>query len=248
MNFLKDVWDTEGPLGIPMKDKQALQLEALLKDLPRDDLFKPGFLITEKATTELLPGEQADVSWISTEDRDRVLDMVIASGMNDEHFKLNPIVTLNHSYYCPPAGRSLWRKVISTGTTRGVKAKTVYPERPDHLPTDERWLPDCVFPLVEHGLLNGKSIGFLPTKVRVPSDEEKQKNPRLLHVHRIVEEWVLLEYALVYLPANANAVVGKKKGSRRKKVPEERKKKGSRNPYLARFLGNELDGVTGWAG
>jgi hypothetical protein len=80
------------------------------------------------------------------------------------------------------------------------------------------------------------------------SDEEKQKIPRLLHVHRIVEEWVLLEYALVYLPANANAVVGKKKGSRRKKVPEERKKKGSRNPYLARFLGYELDGVTGWAG
>jgi hypothetical protein len=32
MNFLKDIWDTEGPLGIPMKDKQALQLEALLSE------------------------------------------------------------------------------------------------------------------------------------------------------------------------------------------------------------------------
>ena len=71
MDFLKDIWDTEGPLGIPMKDKQALQMEALLKDLPKDDLFKPGFLITEKATTELLPGERADVSWISWSSRHR---------------------------------------------------------------------------------------------------------------------------------------------------------------------------------
>ena len=97
MNFLKDIWDTEGPLGIPMKDKQALQMEALLKDLPRDDLFKPGFLITEKATTELLPGERADVSWISTEDRDRVLDMVIASGMQRQRGHPSfPIIVSDH--------------------------------------------------------------------------------------------------------------------------------------------------------
>jgi hypothetical protein len=34
MTFPKLHYDTEGPLGLPMKDKQARMLEALLKTLP----------------------------------------------------------------------------------------------------------------------------------------------------------------------------------------------------------------------
>lgn len=204
--YLKDVWDTEGPFGIPMKDKQARQLEALLKDLPGggDDaeLFAPGKLAVEKATTELLAGERADVSWISTEDTDRYKDVVLSRGMNDDHFRLNPVVTLNHSYWCPPVGRSLWRKRVKDGPTAGIKAKTVYPTRPDDLPDDVPWRPDEVFPLVQAGLLNCKSIGFIPTKARHPTDAEAAKG-----VRRVVEEWVLLEYACVYLPCNQLAVV-----------------------------------------
>jgi hypothetical protein len=110
MDFLKDIWDTEGPLGIPMKDKQALAIEELLKSLPRTEDYQPRRVILKDAMTEFAPGERADVSWISTEDRDRDLEVVLSKGMNDEAFKLNPIVTVNHSYYCPPAGRSFWRK------------------------------------------------------------------------------------------------------------------------------------------
>jgi hypothetical protein len=175
MDFLRDIWDTEGPLGTPMKDKQALAVEELLKGLPRTEDYQPRRVLLKDAMTEFAPGERADVSWISTEDRDRDLEVVISKGMNDEAFKLNPIVTVNHSYYCPPAGRSLWRKVVKDSSRVGIKAKTVYPQRPDHLPKDSTWVPDEIFPLVEHGLLNGKSIGFLPTRVTVPSDEDKQK-------------------------------------------------------------------------
>ena len=53
----------------------------------------------------------------------------------------------------------------------------------------------------------GKSIGFLPTRVRPPTDDERQHRPELQKVQRIIEEWVLLEYACVYLPAQQNAVV-----------------------------------------
>src|SRR4051794_21134802 len=56
--------DCEGPLGIPCLDGQARALEAVLRALPRDDLYAPGHLVVERATTELLPGERCDVSWI----------------------------------------------------------------------------------------------------------------------------------------------------------------------------------------
>jgi hypothetical protein len=202
MEFDRQTYDCEGPLGFPMKDKQATQLESLLKDLPRDELFAPGRLVVEKATTELLEGERADVSWISTEDVDRYKDIVISSGMNDDHYKLNPIVTLGHSYWSPPAGRSLWRKRVKDGSTVGIKAKTVYPTRPESLPADCVWTPDEVFPLVQAGLLNGKSIGFIPTRARYPTDKEAAQG-----IRRVVEEWLLIEYACCYLPCNQTSIV-----------------------------------------
>jgi hypothetical protein len=205
--FLRPHYDTEGPFGLPMKDRQARALNALLKTLPPGDAYQPGKLVVDKATTELLPGERADVSWISTEDPDRQRDIVVAKGMSDEHFKLNPIVTMQHAYWLPPVGKSLWRKVVKDGDRRGVKAKTQYPQRPDSWSEGDDWPSDCAFTLVQAGLLNGKSIGFLPTKVRYPTDEEQQADPALRKVWRIVEEWLLLEYACVYLPAQQNAVV-----------------------------------------
>jgi hypothetical protein len=52
----------------------------------------------------------------------------------------------------------------------------------------------------------GKSIGFLPLKVHTPSDEERQL-PGWANVSKVFDEWLLLEYACVFLPAQGNAVV-----------------------------------------
>jgi hypothetical protein len=206
--FLKQHYgDCEGPLGIPCLDHQARALEAILNALPGDALYAPGHLVIEKATTELMPGDRCDVSWISAESPDRMRDVVIARGMNDEHFKLNPLVTLQHSYWMPPVGRSLWRKRAKDGDLVGIKAKTQYPQRPEAWPDTADWPPDFAFTLVQSGLLCGKSIGFLPTKVRAPTDREIEWQPELQKVQRVIEEWVLLEYACVYLPAQQNAVV-----------------------------------------
>jgi hypothetical protein len=205
--FLKQHYgDCEGPLGIPCLDRQARALDAVLRGLPKDDLYSPGHLVVEKATTELMPGERSDVSWISTENPDRMREVVLARGMNDDHFKLNPLVTLQHAYWMPPVGRSLWRKRVKDGPLAGIKAKTQYPARPASWPAGSDWPPDFAFPLVQSGLLCGKSIGFLPTRVRAPTDEESQR-PEMARVQRIIEEWILLEYACVYLPAQQNAVV-----------------------------------------
>src|SRR5262249_38634372 len=97
------------------------------------------------------------------------------------------------------AGRSLWRKrVTSTYGTAAVKAKTVFPPKPPQWPESEKWIPDVCFSLVQQQLLNGKSIGFLPLKVREPNDAERQTYGK--KADSIIEEWLLLEYACVYLP------------------------------------------------
>lgn len=196
----------EGPLGFPQTDKQARELEALLKELPRDDVFRYRKAVVAPATTELSPGERADVSWISTEDPDRTGEVVRAKGMDDRQFALNPIVTLNHCYWAPPAGRSLWRKRVKDGARAGIKAKTVYPALPEAWPAEKDWLPDLAFALVQSDLLRGKSIGFVPVKVHAPDAREAEQHG-WQNVSLVIDEWVLLEYACVFLPAQQHAVV-----------------------------------------
>lgn len=195
----------DGPLGFPMTDKQAFALESLLKNVPKEPAYAYRHAVVEKATTELSPGERADVSWITTEDPDRTKEVVLSRGMNDSQFKLNPLVTMQHSYWLPPVGKSVWRKRVSDGPLVGIKAKTQYPQKPDAWPADD-WPPDVAFGLVQSQLLNGKSIGFLPLKVHAPTDKEVAKN-NWKDVSLVIDEWLLLEYACCYIPCQQNAVV-----------------------------------------
>src|SRR5207253_1271943 len=116
----------EGPLGFPQTDRQAHALEGILKAMPRGEEYRYRKAVIEKAPAEVLAGERSDVSWISTEDPDRTGEVVLARGMNDAQFALNPIVTMNHCYQLPPVGKSLWRKRVKDGPRAGVKAKTIY--------------------------------------------------------------------------------------------------------------------------
>lgn len=207
MTFHKTYYDTEGPYGLPMRDQQARQLEALIKQLPREKLFEPQKAFIEKAPSQLLWGERADISWISEESIDRQGDVILAAGMDDSHFQLNPLVTMNHAYWLPPVGTSLWRRQAADGALRGIKAKTHYQPRPESWPAGADWPADIAFTLVQAGLLRGKSVGFLPVKLRRPSQEEIERTPALSRARFVIEKWVLLEYACVYLPAQQHAVV-----------------------------------------
>jgi len=204
-HFLKHYGTTEGPLGLPMQDRQAFQLEGILAALPDEDRALKHAVVA-KAPTELLDGERADVSWISTEEIDRDHEIVVSRGMNDAHFKLNPLVTLQHAYWRPPVGRSLWRKRVKDGPLVGIKAKTHYPPRPADW-ADDCWDPDATFSLVKAGLLQGKSIGFIALKSHAPSSHEIAARPALAEVRRVIDEWLLVEYACVFLPANQSALV-----------------------------------------
>jgi hypothetical protein len=189
-----------------MKDKQAKLLETRLKDLPKEPEFEFRRLSFPRGLSELQSGERADVSWITEESPDRLGDVVLARGMDDSHFQLNPIVTLNHHYDRPPVGRSLWRRKVKEGSLCGIKAKTHYPPKPQTW-TGGDWWPDLALDLVQTGLLRGKSIGFFPLKIRTPTTEEIQQHPHLKNVRFIIEEWLLAEYACCYLPVQPHAVV-----------------------------------------
>ncbi len=204
--FLKSHFDTVGPFGLPMKDAQAKALEERLKSLPNDDAYALRRCAFERGVSDLQPGERADVSWITEESPDRLGDVVLANGMDDSHYLINPMVTLNHAYDQPPVGRSLWRLKARDGNLRGIKAKTHYPARPDGW-TASDWPPDLAFQLVQAGLLRGKSIGFIPLKLRTPTPAEIQQNAVMGDVRYIIEEWLLAEYACCYLPMQPNAVV-----------------------------------------
>jgi len=198
---------TIGPLNFPQSDRAASALDAVLRSLPKTPEYEYRKAISAKAPTELNPGERSDVSWITTESVDRMGEVVLARGMDDSQFAGNPLVTLGHAYWLPPVGRSLWRKRTRDGNLVGVKAKTQYPPRPEAWPAGDPWPPDKVLALVQSGLLQGKSIGFLPTKVHIPDEKEVRRNGWGEQVSLVIDEWLLLEYACVFLPANQDALV-----------------------------------------
>jgi hypothetical protein len=197
---------TAGPLGFPVTDDQARALDAILKTHSKDSAFAYRQLVLAKGQAEVLPGERSDVSWISTEEPDRTHEVVLAAGLDDSQFKLNPIVTMNHCYHVPPVGKSLWRKKAKDGPIRGIKAKTQYPQRPSAWPDDSDWAPDIAFALVQADMLRGKSVGFLPIKGFAPDAKTSEKNG-WNKVDWVVEEWLLLEYACTFLPTQQQAVV-----------------------------------------
>ena len=73
------------------------------------------------------------------------------------------------------------------GARVGIKARTHYPPRPDNWPADKPWAPDEVLALIQAGLLQGKSIGFLPARVRSPTAEETKALGRSPSA-RVIEE------------------------------------------------------------
>jgi hypothetical protein len=103
-------------------------------------------------------------------------------------------------------GKSLWQKRVKDGAVMGIKAKTQYPTRPRDWTDSDPWPPDQVFALVQAGLMQGKSIGFLPTAVHFADQKEAHKNSWPEGV-LVFDEWLLLEYACCFLPVNQDALV-----------------------------------------
>lgn len=189
----------EGPLGFPLADPIAKAVDALLKRLPKECTYRKASYAPE--AVEFVQGERADISMVSAESMDRDGEIVLAKGVDLTLFRQAPIVTFAHKYDELPVGKCQWIKEV----VGGLKAKTLYSTRPDDW--QGPWLPDAIFALTQQGVLKGKSIGFLPTYIRSPTQEEVGRNPQWKNARAVIESCVLLEYAVAPIPVNQDALV-----------------------------------------
>lgn len=214
-----------GPFGFPMPDKLAKAADEALQAVPKDvrEKFKTtvrdaagqkhaveGYMRLETVAKamDFVDGERSDVSVITSDSVDRDSEVVLPSGLDFTQFQRNPVVTLCHNYQAFPVGKCLWVKKGTMGNGGDCwKAKTQYMPRPAEFPVDEEWLPDTTWAYVRDGYLPGKSIGFIPLSFRDVTPDDVRANPDYADAHWIIDHAIVLEYAVVPVQANPDALV-----------------------------------------
>jgi HK97 family phage prohead protease len=127
---------------------------------------------------------------ITTEATDRGGDIVRASGAKLDNYLKNAVVMWVHDYSQPPIGKTLSIEIIP-GT--GLKAQWQFSEwgiNPQADITRRLW---------SAGFLNATSIGFIPIK-STNLDGTNSWGPQEY------VEWELLEFSIVPIPANQDAL------------------------------------------
>lgn len=131
---------------------------------------------------------------ISTSDIDRDMEVLIPEGCNRKvYLKNNPIILLNHDASLLPIGRTL--DIRKSGKNLVAKGQIATGDD----------LADKVWNLMSKGFLHSISVGFKVLDQRSPSKLDIQNFGK--GVMNIINSWELLEFSIVVLPSQANAVV-----------------------------------------
>lgn len=128
---------------------------------------------------------------MSTEDKDSVGDIIMASGWDLSRFKHNPIALYGHDQHDLPIGK--WEKVRVEGKKLIGKLRLVREG------ISER--SDALRKLVIEGYLNAVSVGFIPIKSEPLDEADGLWGPR-----RYLKQQ-LLECSVVAVPANPSATI-----------------------------------------
>lgn len=128
---------------------------------------------------------------ITTEDVDRAGDIVRATGAKLENYLKNPVVPFAHNYSVPPVAKALGITIIPG---RGLTARFQFPQ----WGVSEQ--ADTVRQLWAGGFLNATSIGFIPLESINLNGEREWWGPQ------DYVSWELLEFSIVTVPANADAL------------------------------------------
>ena len=131
----------------------------------------------------------------STEDKDRMGDIIRASGWKTKSFKKNPVFMWVHDYSLPPIGRA--NKVWVDKETQKLMFNIEFAS------TEIYEFADTIYKLYKGGFLHATSVGFIPLDWE-GKNEENQYPEREGNVFTSQE---LLELSAVPVPANANALV-----------------------------------------
>ncbi len=131
---------------------------------------------------------------ISTEERDRDGDILMASGAQLESFLKNPVVLFAHSYHdaADVVGKALEVEPIPG---LGVRARWQFVDRG----VSEN--ADMVRGLWAGGFLNATSIGFIPHESTEIKNEDNGRT-----TGKLITDWELLEFSIVVVPSNQSAL------------------------------------------
>ena len=133
---------------------------------------------------------------ISTETVDRMGDSVSAAGWKLDQYKRNPVVLWAHDSSALPVGKASNIKVKDGALKANV----------EFTPQGQVPLNDTILSLYKGGFLSATSVGFLPLKYTFSSDATRGGGMDFL-------EQELLEFSLVPIPANPDALMqGKRVG------------------------------------
>lgn len=187
---------------LPQETLEALESEGFF-DASGDVIVQRKGVVADQR--ELIDGERACVQYISTRSVDRDSEVLDPAGCISKQFVKAPQVLWGHDYSLPPIGKADWLK----SDDRGIKAKTTFAETE---------LAEEVWQLIKGGFLNTASVGFLPveriwkgdSKWRSTCDKLNKKWGCDLEADGcqvITTKWVLLEYSMVPVPANIDALI-----------------------------------------
>lgn len=150
--------------------------------------------------------ERSIVHVITDSTIDRSMEIVDPNGVDKRNYEKNPVVLFGHHYRAvgdqiPIVGRAAWVKHEG----ESLIAKTIF--------SDATQLARDAWALAQAGLMPATSIGFIPTGIELAALEDvKDLNPANRSDYDqkaqvfIFRKWELLEYSLVPIPANPNAV------------------------------------------
>ena len=137
---------------------------------------------------------------ISTEDVDRDGDIIKADGIDTSDYLKNPVVLFAHDSTSLPIGVSL--KLYRSN--KQTKAVVLFFD--DTI--DKTGTSDTIFRFVKAGGIKGASIGFRPIKARFP--DQKELDTLGMGPYGVMyEKTSLLEWSVVSVPANQNALRSK---------------------------------------
>jgi HK97 family phage prohead protease len=129
---------------------------------------------------------------ISTESVDRVGDVVRATGAKLDNYLKNPVVLWSHDYSSPPVAKSLSLEIMPG---YGIKATFQFP------PRGASAQADTIHNLWAGKFINATSIGFMPI-----DSKDLAKDDGSFSAPQDYVSWELLEFSLVPVPANQNAL------------------------------------------
>ncbi len=131
---------------------------------------------------------------------DRYREVVLASGAVLDNYVANPVIAAFHDYSIFPIGHAVGLGVRDNQLV--IDAEFDPPE------VDE--LAEKVLRKIDLRSVNTGSIGFLPLESVSPGSVEGKEQAELFvqyaGAHRIYTKWELLEFSIVPIPANPNAL------------------------------------------